>query len=348
MINFIRFRESQNDTIDEHFSKAERTKKRIDHLYNENDRLREDLDKLKRERKSLDASYTAKKEKNDVMTHKLRATYKDQEKITERLARVKVQKEELGNVLKERTTNFVVLRQESEKLRPYASQSSAALQTQLQSLSETLSRTRASFDALSARSRALETSFSTFSAVTSELALTTKLLQELSSDLKKEEEENVVAARRREALTERVNNVREVERGEALLLRQFARLQERTQALEKKSEEKTEIAKRRMEELREIKEEVTREGGVKRREIEGRRMRVEVREKKVCFHFCLFSREEIFGREVMTGRDPRGDGKGKWRESQETYEWRLTLSTHRWLISKKTSPTKSWLRGMST
>ena len=283
LINFIRFRESQTKTIDEHFSKAEHTKQRIDLLYHDNERLKEQLDQLKRERKSIDASYAAKKEKNEVMTHKLRETWKEQGKTVERMEKIKAQKADLNNVLKERTANFVTLRQESEKLRPYASQSSAALQTQLQSLSETLSRTRASHDTLSARSRALETSSNTFSAVTSELAHTTKLLQELASDLRKEEIETMAATGRREALTQRGSQVREVEQNEALLLRRLASLQERTKGLERKSEEKAEVARRRMEELKVVKEEVMREGGVKRREVEARRVRVEVLEKKVCW-----------------------------------------------------------------
>ena len=84
-------------------------------------------------------------------------------------------------------------------------------------------------------------------------------------------------------MSERGNNVREVERTEALLQRQLARWMERTEGLRKRPAEKSEAAKKRMEELRAIHRRLGEERGEKGREVERRRVRVEQVEKKVMF-----------------------------------------------------------------
>lgn len=97
-----------------------------------------------------------------------------------------------------------------------------------------------------------------------------------------------MAAKRRDTLSERGNNVREVERTEALLQRQLARWMERTEGLRRGAQEKSEGAKRRMEELRGVHRRLGEERGEKGREVEKRRVRVEQVEKKVCLGSVFF------------------------------------------------------------
>ncbi|KAL8718426.1 MAG: hypothetical protein Q9225_004439 [Loekoesia sp. 1 TL-2023] len=281
VINFIRFRESQTPTIDEHFNKADATKARIETLYMENQDMDARLDEMKRERKSMDVLAKEKTKRNDELKARLLELKKGQERIAERLEKVKTEKGRLTGQLEEKTERCLGIRQESEKLRPYVLQSPAALRQNLNELSENLARDRTQIDGLEKRSRALQTSSDTFGIVSSDVSSCTKVLEEVSNELQKEDEENLKAAKRRDALSERGNNVREVERHEAMLQRQLKRWLERTEGVRNTSKEKADGAKAKMEELRSIHKGLTEERAEKGREMERRRVRIEQTEKKM-------------------------------------------------------------------
>lgn len=285
IINFVRFRESQTATIDEHFNKAENTKARIETLYMENQDMDARLDEMRRERKSRDVLAKEKTKRNDELKARLLELKKGQERIAERLERVKGEKGRLTGQLEEKTERCLGIRQESEKLRPYVLQSPAALQQSLNELSENLARDRSQIDTLEKRSRALQTSSDTFAVVANDISSCTKVLEEVSHELQKEDEENTKAAKRRDALSERGNNVREVERHEAMLQRQLKRWLERTEGVRNTSKEKAEGAKAKMEELRNTHKRLTEERADKGREMERRRVRIEQTEKKVRHSF---------------------------------------------------------------
>jgi kinetochore protein Nuf2 len=184
----------------------------------------------------------------------------------------------------------ISLRQESSKLRPYVLQSPAALQASLTELSNALNTEKAQIDAMDRRARGLQTSTDTFSVVSSDVASCIKLLDEISAELAKEEEENIRIAKQRDALGERGNNVREVERTEGLLQRQLSKWLERTEELREGSKEKAMSAKERMEELRAVHRKLTEERVEKGRDMERRRVRIEQTEKKVRHPISISSR----------------------------------------------------------
>ena len=282
IINFIRFRESQTSTIDEYFNKAETTKARIETLYVENQDMEARLEQMRRERKGMENQVKDKARRNEAFKDRLMELKRGQERVAERFDRVKTEKGRLANVMEERTAKYLTIRQDSEKLRPYALQSSVALQADLSDLSDHLTRDKSQIDILEKRTRALQSSTDAFSTVAQDVTSCTKILEEVSLELQREEEENLEAAKRRDALSERGNNVREIERTEALLQRQLARLVERTEGVRQGAREKGEAAKRKMEELRGVHRQLTEERGEKGREIERRRVRIEQTEKKVC------------------------------------------------------------------
>ncbi|KAL8678203.1 MAG: hypothetical protein Q9186_005420 [Xanthomendoza sp. 1 TL-2023] len=281
IINFVRFRESQTATVDEHFSKSETTKARIETLYLENQDMEARLDEMRRERKSMATLAKEKNERNEGLKARLLELKSVQGQITERLEKLKNEKGGLSNQLEEKTEKCVSVRQESEKLRPYVLQSPAALQSSLTELSENLAKDRKRIDGLEKQTRALQTSTDTFGIVFNDVNSCTKVLEEVSSELQKEDEENIKASKRRDALSERGNNVREVERQEAMLQRQLKRWLERTDTVRNSSKEKTEAAKTKMEELRGVHRRLTEERADKGREMEIRRVRIEQTEKKM-------------------------------------------------------------------
>lgn len=281
IINFVRFRESQTATIDEHFNKAETTKARIENLYLDNQDMDARLDEMKRQRKTMEGLVKEKTKRNDELKTRLLELKKSQERIAERLERVKSEKGRLTCVLEDKTERCLGVRQESEKLRPYVLQSPGALQSSLTDLSDNLSKDRSHIDSLERRTRALQTSADTFGAVVNDVTSCTKVLDEVSNELHKEDEENFKAAKRRDALSEKGNNVREVERHEAMLQRQLKRWLDRTESVRSTSKDKADAAKTKMEELRAVHRHLTKERGEKGKEMERRRVRIEQTEKKV-------------------------------------------------------------------
>lgn len=281
IINFVRFRESQTAVIDEHFNKAETTKMRIETLYMENQEMEVRLETLKRDRKAMEAHIAEKMKRNDELKKRLLELRQSQEKVTRRFENVKTKKAEMTAILEDKTAATIAFKQESAKLRPYVLQSPAALQASLTELSNALNSDKANIDTLDRRARALQTSTDTFSVVSTDVASCIKLLDEISAELAKEEEENVRIARQRDALGERGNNVREVERTEGLLQRQLSKWVERTGKLREGSKEKAMSAKERMEELRAVHRKLTEERADKGKDMERRRVRIEQTEKKV-------------------------------------------------------------------
>lgn len=281
IINFVRFRESQTAVIDEHFNKAEHTKARIEALIQENQEMVERVEQMRRSRKALEGQVQPKIRRNEELKKRLIEAKHGQPKIVQHFEKVKAKKVEMTTGLEEKTTTTVTLKQESEKLRPYVLQSPAALQASLGELSSSLNADKAQIDSLDRRSRALQTSGDTFNIAASDVSTCTRLLSEISEELKKEEAENSKATRHRDALSERSNNVRDVERQEGLLTRQLAKWHERTEKLREGSNERNEWAKKKTGELRETHRILTEERLEKSREMEARRVRIEQTEKKM-------------------------------------------------------------------
>lgn len=281
IINFVRFRESQTAVIDEHFAKAETTKVRIETLMNENEDMEVRLGEMQRNRKAMEAHVQEKVRRNEELKQRLLELRQSQEKVTRRFENVKTKKGEMTAILEDRTAATIALRQDSSKLRPYVLQSPAALQASLTDLSNALNSEKAHIDSLDRRARGLQTSSDTFGVVSSDVASCIKLLDEISAELAREEDQNIKIARQRDALGEKGNNVREVERTEGLLQRQLSKWVERTEKLRDGSKEKAMSAKQRMEELRAIHRRLAEERGEKGREMERRRVRIEQTEKKV-------------------------------------------------------------------
>lgn len=73
MINFIRFRESQTVVIDEHFNKAERTKIRIEQLYNDKETKEMQLAELQRNRAATERLMADREKKNDELKKRLQS-----------------------------------------------------------------------------------------------------------------------------------------------------------------------------------------------------------------------------------------------------------------------------------
>lgn len=267
--------------IDEHFNKAENTKARIETLYGDNQSMEARLQEMRRERKTMDQQVRDKTRRNDELKQRLLELKRGQERIAERLESCKAERGRLTGTLEDRTARCVGARQECEKLRPYVTQSPAALESQLAELSTNLSKDRAQIDGLEKRARALQTSSDSFNVVAADVSSCIKVMEEVGNDMKKEEEENSKAAKRREALGERSNNVREVEHTEALLQRQLKRWTDRTEAVRQSSREKAQTAKEKMEELRGIHKKLTEERTDRQREMERKRVKIEQTEKKV-------------------------------------------------------------------
>lgn len=216
VINFVRFRESQTAVIDEHFNKAETTKARIEALYVENQDVDMHVAEMRRSRQAIEAEVKDKMRRNDELKTRLLELRKGQDRITDRLERVKAEKTRVTELLEDTTAAALAVKQDSSKLRPYVLQSPAALQSSLVDLSSSVQAERGRTEALDRRARALQTSADTFGAVAADVASCIRLLEEVCSELQKEDDEAMRAARHRDALSERGNNVREVERTELM------------------------------------------------------------------------------------------------------------------------------------
>ena len=315
IINFIRFRESQTSSIDKHYNKAEVSKQRIETLYHSNQAKEDTLNELERNRKSADAALQTRQARSKELESLLRGLKAEQERVIERLERVKAEQGHLKTVLEDRTMQTMLARQAAAKLRPYTEQSPESLEASLQQLSDSLNVDKAHIETLNKRSRALQTSCEAFSTVQSEVKTCTTLLNELCRDLTAEEATAQAASKNQEALSERSNNVRDVEREEKMLLKQLDNVQKRTEKLRTTAEDRSTAQGRKMEELKTMNDDIKRERAERGREMEKRRVRIEQTEKKVSYDFFLHNTEFA------------ADG----------------LHHCRWQISKKTSKMRSTL-----
>lgn len=284
LINFVRFRESHTGLFDEHYTRADTVKARVERLHAANRDMEAALAERRRGRKAAEQLAGEKHRRNEELKRRLLELRRAQERAAVRLQEAKDRKTELAGALEDRTAARLTLRQESAKLRPYVLQSAGALQSQLGELAAILAADKQHMDALDRRARALQTSADSFGVVATDVAGCVKVLDDMQTELAKEEEENVRKARQRDALTERGANVREVERTESLLQRQLAKWAERTEALRESAEEKAGRAKERMEEMRMVHRQLAEERSEKSKDVERRRVRMEQTEKKVCAH----------------------------------------------------------------
>jgi kinetochore protein Nuf2 len=322
-INFIRFRETHTNVIDENFHKAEATKARIETLYTENQDMEQRLEEMKRNRKAMEVAVKEKMRRNDELKARLLELRKGQERVAEQLERAKAEKARSQATLEEKTERLVRARQESEKLRPYVLQSPAALQSALAELSDNLVREKAQIDSLERRCRALQTSGDSFTVVQNDVHSCVKVLEEIAVELQKEEEEDARAAKNRDALAERGNNVREVEQNEKLLQRQLKKWEERTEELRRKHKDRDEANKAKMDELRELQKQLREERADKGREMERRKVRIEQTEKKV--RLCTFPSTEVF---MLTHRQMADLKDNIEQEVHSAHEEYLKLESH--------------------
>jgi kinetochore protein Nuf2 len=281
VINFVRFRESQTQTIDENFNKAEAVKARIELLYMDNQDMAQRLEDMKRNRKSMEAAVKDKVKRNDELKARLLELKKDQERIAEQLEKSKADKSQAQGVLEDKTGQLVRIRQESQKLRPYVLESPDGLQEQLAKLHKNLQDERQQIDTFERRIRALQTSGDSFGVVYNEVQSCVRVLDEISKELQKEEEEEAKLARNRDQVADRSNNVREIEQTHAMLQRQLDKAHERLAGLTQRHKERDEANKAKMEELRVTQRELREEKADKSRAIERKRARVDQLEKKV-------------------------------------------------------------------
>jgi kinetochore protein Nuf2 len=281
MINFIRFRESQTEIIDEHFNKAERTKLRIEQLYDDKQAKEQHLADLERNRAATQKLMAEKEKRNEELKNRLRELKRGQELVAEKVERAKAEHDRLKKLLQQKAEHKEDVQHEVMKLKPYTQQSPTALEDSLRDLSDRLTGDKTQIDMLDRRARALQTSTDSFAVVATDVTSCTRLLTDVQADLSREEEELAKASRHRDALADRSNNVRDVERQERLLQKQLGNINARTDKLKHKSDEEAERARRRMEELKDTSDKLTEERGEKTRDIERRRVRVEQTEKKM-------------------------------------------------------------------
>ncbi|KAI1854078.1 hypothetical protein JX265_003599 [Neoarthrinium moseri] len=297
LINFVRFRESQTSVIDKHFDQAEKTKARIETLYQDNQDMEARLHEMQRNRKAMEVQVREKTARNEELKKNLLDLRRNQEKVAARLEEAKTRKGELAQRLEQKTAEKLHLKQESAKLRPYTLQSPTALQTSLSELNNSLSTDKAHIESLERRARALQTSTDSFTVVAADVASCIKTLDEIADELSKEDDENKKNAKQRDTLTDRGNNARQIEREQHLLERQLSKWNERTEKLRDQSSQKAQEAKEKMEELRARHKELTEERAVKGTEVERRRVRIEQTEKK------MLDLKENIEREVRSAQD---------------------------------------------
>lgn len=237
---------------------------------------------MQRNRKNVEQAMRDKEARNSELKTRLLELKKGQERVAEKLDRVKSEQSRLKSVLEEKNVTAMNVRKEADKMRPYTQQSPAALEQSLRELNANLTADKGDIERLDRRNRALQTSADTFSLLSTDVVALTKLLADLQAEIAKEDEEASRASRHRDALAERSNNVRDVERQERFLAKQLANWQERTEKLRKGAEGKADEAKRRMEGLKGTHGELGAERRKRGDEVERRRIRIEQTEKKVC------------------------------------------------------------------
>lgn len=274
--------------IDKHFDEAERTKLRVQQLYSEKENLEARLIQLQRERVSVDRANKEKEQQFAELGPNLKRLIEKKDRLQIDWNRAQAELDRMKQVYEEHATTLDNLRDEAMRLKPYTLQKPETLEANLRELNATLAAERSQIEFLERRTRALQTSTDSFATASGDIQSLHRLLTDLSADLQKEEEEASKASRHRDALSERVTNVEDVERQERMMQKQLEGIQSRTEKLRRGAEEKSEGAKGRMEELRGVHGELVKERGERSREVERRRVRIEQVEKKVCFLSTTF------------------------------------------------------------
>lgn len=274
--------------MDEHFNKSEKTKLRIEQLYAENQDKENALLDLERNRKQAEAMIRDKEARSNDLKNKLYELKASQERVSERLERVREEQSKLKASLEEKTAQAMMIRQETNKLRPYTEQSPAALEASLNELNKSLTNDKTQIEVLERRARALQASSDAFKTVTADVDACIALLHDLSKDLAAEEATLAAAAKNRDALSERSNNVRDVERQERQLQKQLETVHNRTDKLRRKADERRDAEAKKMIELKSNSDELKRQRTESQREMEKRRVRIEQTEKKVSYRNRTF------------------------------------------------------------
>lgn len=281
IINFIRFRESQTPTIDEHFNRAENTKRRIETLLAGNAAHESTLAELRRSQASVDAALRERDARSAQLKSRLLELKRGQERVSERLERVRAEQARLKLHLEDKTTTLLSLRADAAKLRPYTAQPASALSAHLATLSASLTADRATAETLDRRARALATSSDAFATVTADIAACTTHLADLRRDLAADDAQAAQAAGTADTLAARSAAVRDLDRHERLLAKQLDNALRRTQRLRDAADARREDEARRMAELRRVNDEIRVERADAAREADRRRARVEQTEKRV-------------------------------------------------------------------
>ncbi|KAK4574668.1 kinetochore-associated Ndc80 complex subunit nuf2 [Recurvomyces mirabilis] len=281
IINFIRFRESQTSVIDEHYNSSEHTKNKIEQLYLSNQEQDEKLQEMQQNRQNVEQAIKDKERRSQELKTRLLELKTAQERVTQKLERVKEEQNRMKMMLEDKTTTVMTTRQEANKLRPYTEQSPAVLEQSLRDLNSNLTADRAEIDRLDRRARALQTSCETFTVLQNDISSLTRLLADLQTELQREEEEGQAAQKNRDALSEKSNAVRDVERQEKLLRKQLESWQARTEKLRRDADTKATNANQKMEDLRSVHRELTADRKERHEEIERRKIRIEQTEKKM-------------------------------------------------------------------
>ncbi|KAH9807823.1 putative kinetochore protein NUF2 [Teratosphaeria destructans] len=297
IINFVRFRESQTSVIDEHYDTAEHTKNKIEQLYLANQDKEDQLREMQLNRKNVEQAIRDKERKSADLKARLLELKKSQERVTDKLERVKSEQSRMKALLEDKTSSLMTLRAETAKLRPYTDLSPANLETALQNLSSTLTTDRSEIDRLDRRTRALQTSLETFTLLTTDISALHRVLTDLQAELGKEEAESRTAAQHKEMLGEVGGKVREVEREERLLKMQVEMWVGRTERLRTDAEMRAGRAREKMEALRGVHAGLMRERRERGEEVERRRGRIEIMEKKMA------DLKETIDREVSSARE---------------------------------------------
>jgi kinetochore protein Nuf2 len=155
------------------------------------------------------------------------------------------------------------------------------MESSLRDLNATLNTEKTSLESLERRIRALDTSTESFTACSTDVSATVRVLSDLGADLAREEEELTQATRCRETLSDKTNTVQDIERTERLMKKQLEAVQARTGKLRAQADDRGVAAAKKMEELKSLHGKLAKERGEKAREIERRRVNIEQTEKKV-------------------------------------------------------------------
>ena len=342
IINFVRFRESHTSTIDKHFEEGERTKLRVQQLYTEKEALLSRLTSLEAEQKATEKANADKEAQYEDLKRRLRELDRTKDTLKRETDTVDAEKERLIARFEERCVALEAARDDATRLKPYTFSQPDALEASLRELASKLADERSQIEALERRARALTTSTDAFGAAGTDVAACSRLLAELAADIAKEEDEAARASRHRDALSDRVGAVEDVERQERLLQKQLDSIHARTEKLRRGAEDKSEVARRRMDELQDVHRTLVKERADKSREVERKRVRIEQTEKKVCrplqgifflqraFWLTMFRcRCRISRRTSRRRSTPRERSTSRWRAISSSTSTRWSSASRR-------------------